>query len=49
MKRSPSLTARLLVLLLMLQGLMLGMGGAARAAEYIAAFRSEIQLSGKAM
>lgn len=45
MKRSPSFMARLLVLLLMLQGLMLGMGGAARAAEYIAAFRSEIQLS----
>lgn len=45
MKRSPSLMARLLVLLLTLQGLMLGMGGAARAAEYIAAFRSEIQLS----
>lgn len=45
MKRSPFLIARLLVLLLMLQGLMLGMGGAARAAEYIAAFRSEIQLS----
>lgn len=45
MKRSPSRIARLVLLLAMLQVAVFGVWGEAQAAEYIAAFRSEIQLS----
>jgi len=45
MKRACLPMSRLFLLLALLQALALGMPGAARAAEYIAAYRSEIQLS----